>query len=149
MTIVKQGDSAPKFVLRDQTGEKVDSKDLKGKVLLAFHPLAFTSLCTDQMRDLENAYEDFEKLGVTPFGISVDAHPSKGVWAKSIGLGKLKILADFEPKGDLAKQCGVYIDKAGISGRAVVVYEGDAVIWSKQYEQDERPDVDEILSALR
>lgn len=148
MTIVKKGDKVELFELRDQDGEKLDLSMIEGKILLSFHPLAFTSVCTDQMRDLDTHFQDFEKRGVEPFGISVDAHPSKGVWAMSIGLKNLKILADFNPKGQLAKNCGVYTEEAGISGRAVVILEDGQVIWSKEYETKEKPDVDEILKAI-
>lgn len=148
MTFVKKGDTVKDFELRDQNGEKINSKDVKGKILLAFHPLAFTSVCTDQMRDIENNYEEFTKRGVTPFGVSVDAHPSKGVWAKSIALKNLKILADFNPKGELAKELGIYIEEAGISGRASILIEDGKVLWAKKYDNPERPDIDEILNAI-
>ena len=148
MTFVKKGDIVKDFELRDQNGEKINSKDIKGKILLAFHPLAFTSVCTDQMRDIENNYEDFTKRDVTPFGVSVDAHPSKGVWAKSIALKNLKILSDFNPKGELAKELGIYIEEAGISGRASILIEDGKVLWAKKYDNSERPDVEEILNAI-
>ena len=116
---------------------------------MAFHPLAFTSVCNDQMRDLENEYDEFTKRGITPLGISVDAHPSKGVWADTLALEKLTILSDFNPKGEVAKDLGVYIEKAGISGRAVVLVDEDGtVLWSKEYEKSQRPDVKEILEAI-
>ena len=149
MTIADKGYKMKAFELRDQNGEKVSSKDIKGKILLAFHPLAFTSVCNDQMRDLENEYDEFTKRGITPLGISVDAHPSKGVWADTLALEKLTILSDFNPKGEVAKDLGVYIEKAGISGRAVVLVDEDGtVLWSKEYEKSQRPDVNEILEAI-
>ncbi|MDO5301310.1 MAG: redoxin domain-containing protein [Tissierellia bacterium] len=148
MAILQKGGQVPEFTLRDQHGEKISSKDIKGKILLSFHPLAFTSVCTDQMRDLENNYDRFLEKGVTPIGLSVDPYPAKGVWAQSIGLSKLSILADFHPKGALAEACGVYIDKAGISGRAALLIEDGKVLWSKEYGQGERPDVEEIIAQL-
>lgn len=139
MTIADKGYKMKAFELRDQRGEKISSKDIRGKILLAFHPLAFTGVCNDQMRDLENEYDEFIKRGVRPFGISVDAHPSKGVWADSLALKNLTMLSDFNPKGEVAKDLGVYIEEAGISGRAVVLVDEDrTVLWSKEYEKSQR-----------
>lgn len=146
--IAKKGDKAPEFELRNQHGDKVSSKDIKGKILLGFHPLAFTSICTAQMQDLDFNYDRIKEKGVTPLGVSVDAHPSKNVWASSIGLKNLEILADFNPKGDLAKKLGIYVEKAGISSRAVVLMDQDKILWSHEYEQSERPDIEEIISHL-
>lgn len=149
MAILQKGDKAPEFALRCQDGSEVKSSDVKGKILLSFHPLAFTPVCTDQMRDLENHYDEFIEMGVTPFGVSVDAHPSKGVWALSMGLEKVKMLCDFNPKGELAEACGIYIDKAGISSRAALLLGDGKVLWSKQYEVHERPCIDEVLKACK
>lgn len=149
MTIVNKGHKIKDITLRNHHGEKVNLGELKGKVLLAFHPLAFTGVCTDQMRDLESRYEDFEKLGVTPIGVSVDAHPSKAVWAQSLGLKNLELLSDFNPIGDLAKDLGIFMDKAGISSRAVFLIENGEVLWSKEYDKPQRPDVDEILDSIK
>lgn len=144
MAILQAGDKAPEFELQDQHGEKVNSKDIEGKILLSFHPLAFTSVCTDQMRDLSIHLEEFEKKGVTPLGVSVDSQPAKAVWAQAIGLDS-KILADFNPKGDLAKKCGVYDEENGFSKRSVLLMEDGKVLWSKEYPMAERPDIEEIL----
>ncbi|MDD7363206.1 MAG: redoxin domain-containing protein [Peptoniphilus sp.] len=145
LTILQKGDKAPEFELRTQTGEKINSKDIEGKILLAFHPLAFTAVCGDQMRDLERNYERLKEKGITPFGVSVDAHPSKGVWAKALDISDLTLLSDFNPKGELAKACGVYVEEAGISGRAVLIFEDGEVKWSKQYPDEQLPDIEEII----
>lgn len=148
--MLKKGDIAPDFELRDQTGEKIKLSDVKGKVLLSFHPLAFTSTCTDQMRGLDTHYEQLKERDITAFGISVDAYPSKDVWARSIGLKNTKILADFNPKGEVSKAYGVYVDKAGISLRASILLENGKVLWSKEYikEKGEKPNVEEILKVV-
>lgn len=146
--IVQKGDKAISFKLKNQHGEEVDSTKIKGKILLGFHPLAFTSVCTAQMQDLDFNFDKMKEKGVTPFGVSVDAPPSKTVWASAIGLSDLEILADFNPKGELAEKAGIYVDKAGISGRATILMDQDKILWSKEYEQHERPDMEEILAHL-
>lgn len=148
MAIIEKGAKVNLPELRDQSGKNVDLSKVKGKLLFAFHPLAFTSVCTDQMRDLEINYDRFIEKGVTPYGVSVDAHPSKAVWASAIGVKKTKLLADFNPKGALAEEFGIYIDKAGISARAVVIVEDGVVLWSKEYDKPQRPDVEEIFEAI-
>lgn len=75
--IAKKGSKSVNFKLRNQLGGEVDSKKVKGRILLSFHPLAFTGVCTAQMQDLEFNFDRIKSKGVTPFGISVDAHPSK------------------------------------------------------------------------
>lgn len=146
--IVQKGDKAVSFNLRNQKGERVDSTEVEGRILLSFHPLAFTKVCSIQMLDLEFNFDRIKDKNVTPFGISVDAHPSKSVWADSMGISKLEVLADFNPKGELAEKLGIYVEKAGISERAVVLMDQDQIIWSKLYEKKERPDIEEIIAHL-
>lgn len=146
--IIQKGEKAPSFNLRNQFGDRVDSTEIEGRILLEFHPLAFTGICTDQMRDLETHYDEIKAKGVTPYGVSVDAHPSKAVWSNAMGLNKLEILADFNPKGELAEALGIYVEKAGISGRAAILMDQDKIIWSKEYEKSQRPDINEIISHL-
>jgi len=145
------GSTAPDFTLKDQDGNLIQLSSLKGKkVLLSFHPLAWTSVCADQMKSLELAYEEFESLKVVPLGISVDPVPSKKAWADALGLKKLRILSDFWPHGEVAKAFGIFRDKDGFSERAnVLIDEEGKVIWMKVYPIKQLPDVGEILSFLR
>lgn len=80
--MIKVGMQAPDFTLEDNKGGKVSLKDLAGKkVLLSWHPLAWTSVCTDQMRALEANRERFAKLNTVALGLSVDPAASKTAWA--------------------------------------------------------------------
>ena len=149
--MIKVGDQVPDFELEDQFGEKFKLSDHKGeRVFLSFHPLAWTSVCGDQMRDLERNYDTFKEKGVeNVVGFSVDAQPSKSVWAKALSLENIKIVADFEPKGEFAKAVGLYNEGMGTSERAAILIdeEGKAA-WVKKYELTELPDIDEIIAAL-
>lgn len=152
MELIKVGEMAPDFTLEDQAGEKISLKDLKGKkVLISWHPLAWTSVCTDQMRALEREFDRIKDVGIDEvLGISVDSQPSKSVWAKTLSLENIKILADFEPKGEMSKAYGNYIEKMGASGRAVVVVDEEGKIsYAKQYEVSELPDLDALLEELK
>ena len=149
--VVEKGKKIKKFNLVDQNEKEISLTDFKGKkVLLSFHPLAFTSVCAKQMKALDDNFEQFEKLNTVPMGISVDAQPSKTAWAETLGLKNLKILAYFHPKGQLAKEMGVYEKEEGFSGRAnILLDEKGKVLWSKVYELSELPDLEEVISTVK
>ncbi len=149
--MLKVGDQAPDFTLEDQSGEKVQLSKLKGeKVFISFHPLAWTSVCTDQMRALESHYDQMKEKGVDKvLGISVDAQPTKSIWAKGLALDNIKILADFEPKGQMAKDYDLYNKDLGTSERAnLLVDEEGKVAWIKKYELTELPSIEEVLENI-
>jgi peroxiredoxin len=145
------GSIAPEFNLKDQDGNVIQLSKLRGKkVLLSFHPLAWTSVCADQMKSLELAYEEFQSLNVLPIGISVDPVPSKKAWAESLGLKKLRIISDFWPHGEVAKAFGIFRDKDGFSERAnILIDEEGKIVWFKVYPIRQLPDLGEILSFLK
>ena len=148
--IIKVGEKAPNFTLKDQGGADVTLSDLHGqKVLLSWHPLAWTSVCTDQMRDLERNYKRFEEKGVVVLGMSVDPAPSKSAWAKILLLNNIRILADFSPLGKVAKAYGIFSEEYGASSRAnILIDENGIVSWVKKYEIRMLPDVEEVIAHL-
>ena len=84
---LKVGDLANNFVVLDQNDEEFRLSDFQGKrVLLSFHPLAWTSICAEQMKSLENNKSSFDSLNAVAVGISVDSTPSKKAWAESLGI---------------------------------------------------------------
>jgi peroxiredoxin len=147
---VKVGGKAPDFVLKDQNGEEFKLSDFRGKkVLLSFHPLAWTGICEKQMKALEENYERFEELNVVPVGISVDSVPTKKAWAEHMGLKRLRILSDFWPHGEVAKLYGIFREDSGISERAnVLIDEEGKVAFFKVYPISELPDLEEIFDLL-
>lgn len=147
---LKLNDKFIDFTLKDQNGEKITLSNFLGKkILLSFHPLAWTSICSQQMKDLENSYDEFIKLNTIPFGISVDPVPSKKAWAENLGLKKLKILSDFWPHGDVAKLYGIFRDKEGFSERAnILIDENGKICFIKIYEMSKLPELKEIFDFL-
>lgn len=145
------GSLAPDFILKDQNKEEFKLSDHKGKkVLLSFHPLAWTSICTQQMQSLEKNYDEFLKLNTLPIGLSVDPIPSKKAWAENIGLKKLRILSDFWPHGEVAKKFNIFREKDGFSERAnIIIDEEGRVIFFKVYPIRELPDIEEIINFLK
>ncbi|HNY38723.1 MAG TPA: redoxin domain-containing protein, partial [Petrotogaceae bacterium] len=88
--MLKIGDSAPEFVLKDQNEKEHSLSELRGKkVLLSFHPLAWTGICTDQMKMVDSHYDEFTALNTTAFGVSIDTTFSKKAWAESMEIKKL------------------------------------------------------------
>jgi peroxiredoxin len=150
-TMLAIGSMAPEFNLKDQDGNEIRLSKLRSKkVLLSFHPLAWTSVCADQMKSLELAYEEFQSLNVLPIGISVDPVPSKKAWAESLGLKKLRIISDFWPHGEVAKAFGIFREKDGFSERAnILIDEEGKIVWFKVYPIRQLPDLGEILSFLK
>jgi len=142
--------SVSSFVLKDQNDQEVRFADFAGrKMLLSFHPLAWTSVCAKQMQDLDGLYDTFMDRGVTPFGVSIDHLYSKKAWADSLGLTKLQLLADFWPHGALAEALGCFIPKAGMSGRSNFLIGGSGeVLWMKRHEIHEQPDFNLILKEM-
>ena len=145
------GDIAPDFNLKDQDGKDFKLSDFRGKkVLLSFHPLAWTDICAKQMKSLEKNKEIFDKLNTIVVGISVDSVPCKKAWAESLGLKNIKILADFWPHGEVAKKFGVFRERQGFSERAnIIVDEEGKIILFKVYEIRHLPDINEIIEFLR
>jgi peroxiredoxin len=150
MPVFKAGQSAPDFTLRDQHNRDFKLSDFKGrKVLLSFHPLAFTKVCARQMQSLEKNLKSFDLLNTVPAGLSVDTVPSKHAWAKSIKIKNLRMLSDFWPHGAVAGSLGIFRPKEGFSERAnIIVDEFGTVIWVKVYPIKELPDVKEVLKVL-
>lgn len=149
--VIKPGEKAPDFVLKDQEGKDVSLSSLSGKkVVLSFHPLAFTSICEIQMKSLDIKHGEFERLNTVPLGISVDSQFAKKAWAEQMKVTSTRLLADFWPHGEVAKKYGLFIDRLGFSGRAhIIIDEKGNVAWVKVYDLGEIPDIEEVIRNLR
>jgi len=147
---ISVGDRAPDFTLKDQHGNAATLGDLPGKhkVVLSFHPLAFTGVCQIQMQNLDNKGKELAELGAVGLGIRVDSAPAKKAWSEMMRLSNLQLLADFNPHGQVASQYGILREADGISERAVFVVDQEGIVrWKKVYPIKEQPDIDEILGA--
>ena len=151
MKRITAGDVAPDFVLKDNRAQDVRLSDYRGKkVLLSWHPLAWTGVCANQMKSLEENMAEFEKYNTVPLGLSIDSVPSKNAWAKDLGVAKVKLLADFWPHGKVAQDYGLFREVEGFSERAnVLIDEAGKVVWVKVYEIPELPDIQEVLNVVR
>ncbi len=151
MKRIDVGDMAPDFTLKDNRVQDVSLSEYRGKkVLLSWHPLAWTAVCAQQMKSLEDNLAEFEKYNTVPLGMSIDSYPSKNAWAKELGVANVKLLADFWPHGKVAQDYGLFLDDKGFSARAnVLIDEAGKVVWVKVYDIPELPDIEEVLKVVR
>jgi peroxiredoxin len=147
----KVGDEAKDFTLKDQNEKEFGLSEHRGKrVLLSFHPLAWTAVCAKQMKSLEDNKATFDSLNTVAVGLSVDSIPSKKAWADSLGIKETSLLSDFWPHGEVAKMFGIFRDKNGISERAnIIVDENGKIAFIKVYPISDLPDIGEIIEFLR
>ena len=148
---VREGDIAPDFTLKDHHNREFRLSEFAGRrVLLSFHPLAWTPVCADQMKALENNKSVLDGLNTVAAGISVDSFPAKHAWAREIGIKETRLLCDFWPHGAVAHAMGLFRDEDGFSDRAnVVVDESGRVVFIKVYEIPQLPDIQEIVAFLK
>jgi peroxiredoxin len=148
--IPMQGKKTKTFKLKDQDGRDFDLTEFRGKkVLLSFHPLAWTPICARQMQDLEKNRKAFEKVNAVAVGMSIDSVPCKAAWAKSLRIKNTRLLADFWPHGAVAKSLGI-LRKEGFSERAnILLDEKGKVLFAKIYPIKQLPDLTAILAVLK
>jgi peroxiredoxin len=148
-SILPAGTAAPDFLLASGPDETVRLRDLRGTcVILAFYPADWSPVCGDQMALYNEVLEEFDELGAKLFGVSVDSAWCHLAYRDSRKL-RFPLLADFEPKGEIARRYGVYDFANGTCERALFVIDGDGVIrWSYLSPVDVNPGADGILAAL-
>jgi peroxiredoxin (alkyl hydroperoxide reductase subunit C) len=147
---IAAGQPAPDFALRANDDKEYKLSDLKGKnVVLAFYPLDFSPVCSNEHACVRDDLSQFQSLNAEVFGISVDSTWAHKAFAEKLGL-KYPLLADFHPKGAVAEKYGLYLGERGITARAVVVIDKDGIVrWVKQYDIPTVPDTKEVVSVLQ
>ena len=149
MTALKSGTPAPDFSLPSTPDQKVSLSEFKGRpVVLVFYPADWSPVCSDQLALYNELLPEFAPYDAEILGISVD-----GVWCH-VAFEKdrklhIPLLADFEPKGAVARLYGVYDAVAGESQRAIFVVDAQGAIrWSYVSPVGVNPGADGILKAL-
>ena len=146
---LRAGTPAPDFLLHSTPDQAVSLSDFRGQpVILAFYPADWSPVCGDQMALYNEILSEFRQFNAELIGISVD-----GIWCHLAFAENRKLhfplLADFEPKGDVARRYGVYREQEGTSERALFVIDGAGVIrWSYVSPVGINPGADGILRAL-
>jgi peroxiredoxin len=149
--MISVGSKAPDFTLKDQNGKIVKLSSLKGKkVLLSFRPLAWTAVCHDQMRSLEENHLRFDESNTVALGIGVDSVPSNKAWAQSMDIKNTRLLSDFWPHGEVARSYGIFRDNDGFSERAnILVDEEQKVVFAQVYPTSQLPEIEPIIDLLK
>ena len=145
------GVRAPDFELTDQHRQTVRLSSYRGRknVVIAFHPLAFTPVCSAQLQCYEREQTMFEGLDAEVLSISFDLGPSKKAWADSLGGISHHMLSDFHPHGAVAAAYGAKRED-GLPERALFVVDKQGVIrWAMRYEIPEHPPLEDLADALR
>ena len=147
--MIEPGSAAPEFTLPDQDGNTVSLSDYRGgTVVLVFYPADFSRVCTDQLSVYEEVLPQLEEQGAKLVGISVDGAFCHKAFQQHQGLS-IPLLADFHPKGKVAKAYGVWSEDHGVAGRALVMVGPDGVVqWSYLSPPLEVPGANLIFDAL-
>jgi peroxiredoxin len=148
--MIAAGETAPDFTLKDQDGEMVSLADFRGKkVLIVFYPHDFSGVCTNQFGAYRSIKADLEAKNVEMIGISVDSIHAHKAFREQLGI-ETTLLADFEPKGEVAKAYGSWFEPAGMANRTLVLVDEDGqVAWSYESPSPgEAPGPELILESL-
>lgn len=129
--MIEPGEPAPDFSLPDQDGNLVSLADLRGHTsVLVFYPLDFSPVCSDQLNVYQEVLADLEAEGARLYGISVDSAFAHKAFRDKLGL-TMPLLADFNPKGEVARRYDAYCEADGMSERALVLVDEDGIVrWS-------------------
>ena len=137
---VKTGDRAPEFDLEVTSRERVRLSDFRGRsnVLLVFHPFAFTQVCEDEARDLQENLESFRNAQTEIVFVSCDTAPARQAWKEQLG-AEYTFASDFWSHGAAAKAYGVFNEATGAPHRGTFLIDREGnVIWSLVKITDER-----------
>jgi peroxiredoxin len=143
------GTPAPDFALKSTPDQTVKLSEFRGQaVVLVFYPADWSPVCGDQIGLYNEMLSEFQELGAEIIGISVDGTWCHAAFSRDRKL-HFPLLADFEPKGEVARRYGVYRPDDGTTERALFVIDADGIIrWSYVSPVGVNPGADGILSAL-
>ena len=149
--MVKPGDPAKNFSIKDHEDKTFDLLEQSGKiVLLSFHPLAWTQFCAGQMKSLEDHYRELTDANTVAVGISVDSVPCKKAWADQLKIHNTRLLADFWPHGNVAQMYGIFRDANGFSERTnIIIDDKGKVAFAKVYAIHSIPDMKEVMDFIK
>jgi peroxiredoxin len=129
---IETGSEAPDFDLQVEGSERVRLADFRGRrnLLLVFHPFAFTSVCEEEARDLQENLPAFESAETDVVLLSCDAAPARQAWKKKLGL-TYTLASDFWPHGEASRAYGVFNEETGAPVRGTFLIDKDGVVvWS-------------------
>ena len=146
---LEAGVPAPDFRLPVGPGQTLALGSLRGRpVILTFYTADWRPVCGDLLESYQEFLPEFARFNAQLLGISVDSVWCHRAFAEALGL-TFPLLADFEPKGAVARAYGVYRQADGTSERALFVLDPDGLIrWRYVAPVNVNPGADGILTAL-
>ncbi len=151
------GTKAPEFTLKTKTAEGLEDVALaanfgKQKTVLLFFPLAFTSVCMDEMCSVSSGIQDYKDLNAAVYGISVDSPFALEKMAAVDNL-QFPLLSDFNKEVSTAYDV-LFEDLIGFKGvskrSAFVIDENGTIIYAESSDDPKQlPDFDAIKAALK
>ena len=147
--MLNKNEVAPDFELFATPDQKLSLHELRGKnVILVFYPADWSPVCGDQITLYNEMLKYFKKYNAELVGISVDSKWCHTAFTRDRKL-HFSLLADFHPKGEVAKKYGVYNEKEGQCERALFVINAEGnIIWSYLSPVAINPGADGIIEAL-
>jgi peroxiredoxin len=126
--LIAAGETAPDFSLPDHTGEQVSLSDFRGRpVLLVFYPSDFSPVCSDQLSVYQEVKPSLDEAGLEVLGVSIDHSWAHRAFREHLNID-FTLLADFHPKGEVARRYGAYLEDYGIANRSLVLIDEDGVV---------------------
>jgi mycoredoxin-dependent peroxiredoxin len=138
--MIETGSEAPDFDLEVSGSERARLSDFRGKrnVLLVFHPFAFTPVCEEEARDLQENLPAFESADTDVVLVSCDSSAARQAWKEQLGL-TYTLASDFWPHGEAARAYGVFDDNRGAAVRGTFLIDRTGtVVWSLVNDADTR-----------
>ena len=129
---VMTGDRAPEFDLEVGHRQRVRLSDFRGRsnVLLVFHPFAFTPVCEDEARDLQENLDSFREAETEVVLVSCDPSAARQAWKSELD-AEYVFASDFWPHGAAAKAYGVFNERNGAAHRGTFLIDKEGtVVWS-------------------
>lgn len=123
------GQRAPDFDLAVAREERVRLADLRrrGNVLLVFHPFAWTPVCEEEARDLQENLDVFRNASTEVVWVSCDPWPSRQAWKEKLG-AEYVFASDFWPHGEAARAYGVFDESRGSPVRGTFLVDSAGVL---------------------
>ena len=137
---IETGAEAPEFDLEVDGAERVRLSDFRDRrnVLLVFHPFAFTPVCEEEARDLQENLQAFEHADTEIVLVSCDPASARQAWKRQLGL-TYTLASDFWPHGGAARAYGVFDDETGAAVRGTFLIDKDGtVVWTLVNDADTR-----------
>jgi mycoredoxin-dependent peroxiredoxin len=138
--MIETGSEAPDFDLEVDSSTRTRLADYRGRrnVLLVFHPFAFTPVCEEEARDLQENLSSFESADTDVVLVSCDSAAARQAWKEKLSL-TYTLASDFWPHGEAAKAYGVFDERRGAPVRGTFLIDKQGtVVWSLVTDADTR-----------